>query len=459
MSLLHDLAHQLAALLFRRGRTTDSQSAFEHAATLAGSETTEAADLTLAAAVAKCRVAGPDALRLEQLAADKALAGGDIDLAVGCLTGLVQLITRFPGMFDDAPPLERAHALLKDAKAYRAHSPIAEFTFAATEAALDPNRDLDELEDFVRRALGSGELVQASTLLEAIAVRHMEDQDPVQALEVCRRRLDIFGSVTSGPNLGLELKDALHTAIITATAAGELTEANQLAERHAHLPFLRNEPYHALAEGIAPDALAGNWDNAIKAGHAFLAGWEQADQPAAPGLGLAPAALAMVHGLRGDDNERDAWLETLRLILGDNLSYRATGYGEVFDAIVELHHHRSEEAARHLAKYRPDHHFGGLFWQWHAALTAEAAVLAGHSSADAKIASATAATEHNPIATALSRRARTLQGGTTEEFESIAADLDNLGCPYQAARTLSLAGGATAEHGAARLRLLGATDD
>lgn len=459
MPLAHDLARQLAALLFGRGRTTDSQSAFEHAATLADSETIEAADLTLAAAVARCRVAGPDALRFEQLAADKALAGGDIDLAVRCLTGLVQLITRFPGMFDDPPPLQRAHLLLEDAKAYRSHSPLAEFMVAATEAALDPNRGLDELEDFVRRALGSGELLQASSLLDAITLRHIEDQHPVQAFEACRRRLDIFGSVTSGPDIGFELRDALHNAIFTATGAGQLTEANQLAERHAHLPFFRDEPGLALAEGIAPDALAGNWDDAIKAGLAFQEGWEQAGQPVAPGLAIAPAAVAMVHGLRGDDNERIAWLETLRLILGDNPTYRATGHGEVFDAIFELHHDRSEDAAHHLAEYRPDHSFGPLFWQWHAALAAEAAVLAGHSNADAKIAYATAATEDNPIATALTRRARTLQGGTTEEFESIAADLDNLGCPYQAARTLSLAGGATAEHGAARLRSLGATDN
>jgi predicted ATPase/DNA-binding CsgD family transcriptional regulator len=457
--LVHDLARQLATLLFGRGRLTDSQSAFEHAATLADSQTTEAADLTLAAAAAKCRLAGRDAFCLEQLAADKALAGGDIDLAVRCLTGSVQLIARFQGMFDDPPPLQRAHLLLQDAKAYGAHSPLAEFTLAATEAVLDSNRDLKELEDFVRRALGSGEPMQASSLLDTITVRHIEDLHPVQALEASRRRLDIFGSVSSGPSLGPELKDALHMAILSAIAAGQLTEANQFAERHAHLPFLRGEPDHALAEGIAPDALAGNWDDAIKAGLAFLAGWEQAGQPVASGRGIAPAALAMVHGLRGDDNERDAWLETLREIQGDNVTHRTTGYCEVFDAIVELHHHRNEDAAHHLAKYRPDHFSGALFWQWHAALTAEAAVLAGHSDADTKIAYATAATEHNPIATALSRRARTLQDGTTEEFESIAADLDNLGCPYQAARTLSLAGGATAERGTARLRLLGATDN
>jgi hypothetical protein len=80
-----------------------------------------------------------------------------------------------------------------------------------------------------------------------------------------------------------------------------------------------------------------------------------------------------------------------------------------------------------------------------------------HPDAEPKIAYATAATKQNPIATALFRRARALQHGTTEEFESIAADLDSLGCQYQAARTLVLAGGAIAEGGVARLNSLGAT--
>ena len=138
---------------------------------------------------------------------------------------------------------------------------------------------------------------------------------------------------------------------------------------------------------------------------------------------------------------------------------RAPGYDELFDAIVELHKGRHDDAAHHLAGYQHDHFFGALFRQWHAALTAEAAVLAGNSDANAKIADAFTATEHNPIATAITRRARTLQDGANEEFESIAIDLENLGCPYQAARTLSLAGGATAERGASQLRRLGAANN
>lgn len=446
----HALARQLAGLLFRRGRVTDSQNAFERAAGLADSANLEAADLALAAATATCRVAGPDALELGQRAAHKALACGDVDLAVRSIARSAELIGRFAGMFDDPPPLERAQQLLEDAKAYSAHSATAEFTLAATDAALDPQRNLDELEDFVDRALGSGELLQASGLLDTIAARHIEDHHLVDALDACRRRLDIVGAVTSDPHCGLELKDALHTAIFTATGAGQLREAAQLAAQHARLPFLRDEPDLALEEGIAPDALAGNWAAAITAGHAFLAGWERAGRPVAPGRGIAPAALAMVHGLLNDGNERGAWLQVLESIQGDELTHRSTGYEEVFDAIVDLHDGRSEDAARRLARFRSDHFFGALFRQWHAALAAEAAVLAGHSDADSMIVHAIAATEHNPIAGALARRARTLQGGTSEEFESIAAELDSRGCAYQSARTRSLAGGSTADRGAAR---------
>ncbi len=457
--LAHDLALRFAALLFRRGRITDSQNTFERAAALAQSENVEALDLSLAAAVAKCRVDGPDALRLEELAARQALAGGDIDLAVRSFAASADLIARFAGMFDDPPPVECARQLLEDAKAYSAHGPIAAFTVDATEAGLDSRRSLDELEDFVQRALDSGEHLQASGLLDTIAGRHIEDHHLVEALEACRRRLNIVGTATSGPQLGVEQKDALHSAIFTATGAGQLREATQLAARHALLPFLRDEPDLALEEGIAPDALGGNWDAAIEAGQALLAGWERAGRPEAPGRGIAPAALAMVHGLRGEDDQRSAWLETLQMIRGTDRMNRATSYDELFDAIVELHKGRHEHAAHHLAAYRHDHFYGALFRQWHAALAAEAAVLACNPDADAMIANAFAATEHNPIATAITRRARTLQDGANEEFESIAIDLDNLGCPYQAARTLSLAGGATAERGAAQLRRLGATNN
>lgn len=453
----HDLAFRLANLLFRRGRITDSQNAFERAAGLAGSEDIEADDLAMAAAVAKCRVSGPDALRLEHCAADKALSSGNIDLAVRCLAGSADLIGRCPGMFDDAPPLERAHGFLDTARSYSSHSPTTEFVLVSTEASLDPHRDLDELEDFVRRALNSGELLQASSLLDWIATRHAAERKPVEALAACRRRLDIFDSEAPGPKLAFELKDALHTAICTATGAGQLSEAIQLAERHALLPFLRAEPGHAVGEGIAPHALAGNWGDAIEAGKAFLAGWEQAGRPVAPGRGIAPAALAMVHGLRSDDDERDTWLETLRMLRGDHIGDR-DDYDSIFAAIVALHHNRNEDAEAQLALYRPNHFFGGLFQQWHAALAAEAAVLSGRSDAHAKVAEAISATEHNPIATALSRRASALRDGTTQDFESIAADLVNLGCAYQAARTLTLAGGTAAERGAACLKSLGATE-
>jgi predicted ATPase/DNA-binding CsgD family transcriptional regulator len=457
--MAHGLARQVAGLLFSRGRTTDAQRAFEHAATLAYSENIAAADLTLAASVAKCRVMGTDALRLEELAAHKAFAGGDIDLAVRCITDSAQLIVRFSGMFDNPPPIDRALVLLEEARANSSYSSISEFRLSATEAALDPVQNIDKLEGFVHTALTLGETVQASGLFDAIASRHIENGDPVTALEACRRRLDLFESPTTCPDLGVELKDALHTAIFTATGAGQLKEAAHLAEHHALLSFLSDEPGLALEEGIAPASLAGNWDAAIKAGAVFLAGWEQAGRPIAPGRGMAPAALAMVHGLRADNDQRAAWLETLHSIRGSDVHSGATGYDNLFDAIVALHHDRYGDAAHHLAACRSDRFFGALFRQWHVALAAEAAVLSGQVDADVKILDAVVAAQGNPIATALVLRARALHNETTGQLDRLAADFDRLGCPYQAARTLQLAGGASAERGATRLRTLGATAD
>ena len=260
-----------------RGRITDSQNTFERAAALAENANVEAADLSLAAAIARCRVDGPDALRLEELAARQALAGGDIDLAVRCFAGSAELIDRFAGMFDDPPPEERGRELLENARAHSTHSPVAAFTLAATEAGLDPKRNLDELEDFVHRALDAGEHVQASGLLRrdrSPAHRGPPSGRRPRSMSPSarhRRRDGIRSTARSGA------EDALHTAIFTATGAGQLREAAQLAARHALLPFLRDEPDLALEEGIAPDAARGKLGRCDRGGPGLLgrlgAGW------------------------------------------------------------------------------------------------------------------------------------------------------------------------------------------
>lgn len=452
-----DVAVALAGLLFQRGRVTDAQHAFERAADLSINDRDAATDLASAAAVAKCRVAGPDALRLGDAAARTALACGEVELAVRYLCNSAQFIVRFPGMFNEPPSLDLAQALLDEAGAHSDHNPTTGFIVDSTAALLHQRATLDHLEDLVERALVSRELAQANTLLEAISIRHMEEHRPTEAVDASRRRIDLASASTLTPQLSQELRDALHTAIYIATATGHLAEAIEFADRHARLLFLRGEPYLATEEGIAPRALAGAWDEATKDGQALLEGWERAGRPVTPGRAMNPAALTMIYALRGDEDNRQAWQDTLRLMRGDRFGDQGASYDDVFSAIVALHNGQPVQAADHLATEQGNDSSEAQFRGWRFALAAEAAVLGGLPNAAEKVAEAHTAGEHSPIATAIARRAQTLHGETTWELVDIAAEFDQLGCPYQAARTLLLAGGTTAQLGSSRLRSLGAT--
>ena len=63
--------------------------------------------------------------------------------------------------------------------------------------------------------------------------------------------------------MATELKDALHTAIFTGVAAGQVARSLYHAEQHYGLPFLREERYLGGEDLIAPAALAGQWDRVL----------------------------------------------------------------------------------------------------------------------------------------------------------------------------------------------------
>ena len=98
----------------------------------------------------------------------------------------------------------------------------------------------------------------------------------------------------------------LHTAIFTGIAAGQIARSLDHAERHCSLPFLREERYLGSEDLIAPAALTGQWDR-VALGGQWRRGWEHAGRPVAVGRSMTPAAVAMVHGLRGDDAARAGW--------------------------------------------------------------------------------------------------------------------------------------------------------
>jgi hypothetical protein len=356
-------------------------------------------------------------------------------------------------MFTDPPTPHTRQTLLAAARAHAHGDRHAEMAVLVAEA-----HSSDVLQSVSAEAVGeavdcaqqAGDARLESAALDALLALRVSRGEVVEAAAIGRRRVELLTSVRLDPATVVELKDALYVAAITATGAGDLAGALRLARQQTRLPYLEGERDLSSEVVLAPAALAGAWDEVIAAAELFRRAWRQADCRRAPGWAIGPAAVAMVHGLRGDESARADWLEVLASIRGvpDHLATQDTGYGETFDAMVLLHQGRPEEALRRLAPepgaIRTWWH-GQLFSQWHLALRAEAAVLAEHPDAEDHVAQADHAMAGNPIATALVLRAKALRSGDDNALVDVIAAFEAGNCRYQATRTLTLASGGAAD--------------
>jgi hypothetical protein len=173
----------------------------------------------------------------------------------------------------------------------------------------------------------------------------------------------------------------------------------------------------------------------------FAEDWTATGRPAAVGRGLAPASVALAHGLAGDHESRRQWLQVLAQVRGvpEPDASRGTGYGELFEALVHLHEDDPQAALGTLTAGHPAGFFSFVFTQWSAAVKAEAAVLAGAPDARALLARAHAASAGNPMARAITRRAAALGSGDRAAVEAVSAEFATAGSAYQHDRTCALA--------------------
>ena len=263
----------------------------------------------------------------------------------------------------------------------------------------------------------------------------------VGAHRLAQQRLALLPSGRDDPAAGLELKDALHVATFCALGAGDLATAREMAHRQHELRFLRERRDLADDELMAPAALAGRWDEVLAAGQRFAEDWTAAGQPAAPGRGLAPASVALAHGLAGDHESRRQWLRILAQVRGVRAAdaSRGSGYGELFEAMVRLHEDEPQAALGALTTDQPAGLYSFVFTQWNAAVKAEAAVLADAPDAGPLLAQAHAAGAGNPMARAITRRAAALAAGDRVAVEAVCAEFAAAGSAYQCDRTRALA--------------------
>ncbi|MFJ9789650.1 ATP-binding protein [Streptomyces globosus] len=468
----HRLARALASCAFARNLLGEAQQRHEQAARLAADDADAAAALRQAAGVAGCRRLGDDMYRLHRAAGEASRRAGDPAAAARDLAAAATVAYRFSSTFERIPEAAEARALLDEARGQAAAGgdPAAEAALALAEAAVVADAfgavqgDADNsaadtvaaAERAVDLALRAGDAVARSAALDALSGAQSWAGDPFAAAAAARHRLGLLDRAgAAAPAATHELVDALAMAAATAIGTGELPQARDWGERLAGRPLLAEVGDHATSWLLVADALAGRADDVLATSPRFLDAWERTGRQRSFSLGPAAAAVAMVHGLRADRGARTAWLATADRA-GAEDDHRH-GHGAVFDSIVLLHHGDPAAALERTAP-EPEAVWKWVCWvwlHWYAALRAEAAVLAGHPEAAARTAAARDLVTGNPVATALADRAQALLDGDPQRLLATADAFTAAGCPYQAARTLLLAGGRHAADGAAALDALG----
>jgi predicted ATPase len=471
----HRLALSMAELAFARNLAGEAQQRYEQAAALTDDPAAAGSALRSAAAVAQSRMLGDDLYRLHRAAAGVARRAGDSAGAARDLAAAATCVYRFSGGFARLPLPGEAEALLAAARelagddpAARAAVALAECGVLAGEAAAEgqlrhgrgePEATAPSAIALAERAVELagrvGDPLASSAALDALTGAQLAGGDVLAAAATARRRMELLSPVPVTSASAHELADALDMVTTTSVAAGDLPGARRWGQQLRDLPLLAEVGHFATSRLLVADALVGNVDDVLAGSRRFLDAWEHSGRLRAPHLGIAAAAVAMIHGLRGDDGTRAEWLAVV-----DELGVtpeRRAGSSPTFDAIVLLHRGQARPALERLAA-EPDQlrsWVTGSWRHWYAALRAEAAVLAGHPDAGGRLAATRTLVAGHPVARAIVDRATAVHDHDRERLLAAAAALDAAGCRYQWARTLRLAGGDESATGAAALADLG----
>jgi predicted ATPase/DNA-binding CsgD family transcriptional regulator len=465
------LAIALAELSFARGFPGESQRRYEQAAGLAPDPGHAAIALRCAAGAAKSRHFGSDALRLLQEAADAAIRAGEAATAAADLAEAAELIGRAVGLMATAPPDGLMRELIARGQGLAGGDVTAQSRLLIAEAYTGDDVDpvtAELAERGIALARRAGDPLAETVALDELTAVQLARGELRAALASALRRTEILGTLPVTALSGLEHSDSLQMATECATATGDLRTARQLAERVRDLPFHREEGHLATARLIVVATMAGDWDEVLALAAQFREGWERAGRPRAGNLTRSAYAAATVHGLRGDDDARAAWLEIVDALATPGRPLSTIHVDEFFDALLLLHRGQGEAAMRRLLV--PPEEFrtwaSGMWKPWYAALWAEAAVVTGHRDTAARIRRARLATWDNPVAAAIVERAAALAGASAAGASAgqhpaalapAAAALEAAGCRYQWARTLVAMGGAERARGEAELAAMGAT--
>lgn len=439
-----ELAHDLAMLLFRAGHLREAQRRFEQSAELAGQPRIAAQRLVEASDVARCRVLGEEAFRLDLAAVEQCRLGDDRELLALALARGAETVFRFEGMFAETVPMDQGTGLLNEMASAAGDAAVYTAAHVVSLNRANPANPYSarEAERAVRLAERLGDRVRQSAAMDVLTGTYLMSGRLADAADCARRRVHLLSGQPIEPGVGLELKDALHMAVLCCVGAGDLSGAVDYGFAHRNLGFLREQGDLGIESTLTPDALSGNWSRVLDAGQLFKEDWIAAGRPSAAGRAIGPCAVAMVHGALGHDDQRSEWLDIVAELMGIPAARINTesGFGAVFEGMMLLHRDDAGAAARVLSATVAPGWYAQLLSQWRACLVAEAVVLAGYPDAASYVERARSIMDRNGLAGLIVDRAERLLRGDLYEMDDVAHRFTASGVPYQAERTLHLAG-------------------
>jgi len=442
------VAELLGHVTFQRGRPGEAQARYEEAAEWATTAAERHEMLRAAGGVAAARNVGGDTLLRFEAAAAVALADGRPDDAAVDLASAAIYRNRASGIISHPVDEEGTQELIARARALATGEPRAVATIAmaenwSPEAAFRTRAGAARALELAREL---GDPLLESTALDLWTVVELDDRDLAGATAAIAARLALLEPIPIEASSGFEFFDAHQMACRVQVARGEFTAARAHADALARLPFVREERHLAMGRRMEVDALAGEFDDALRASELFRRDWILSGRPKASNLAPCCYSISMAHGLLGDDDGRAAWIDLTRSLFnpGNLALLEEAGWAPVLDAFVDLDRGEVDRALVRL-DHDPDddtpwRNPNRRLWRpWHAAAWAEASVLAAVPEAADRVERAAGETYASLLAEALVERARSVLRGDADAVIALVGRFEQIGARYQAARTRSLA--------------------
>ncbi|MCG5445991.1 LuxR C-terminal-related transcriptional regulator [Micromonospora sp. NIE79] len=437
--LPHRLARALAHLAYTRRFLMESLGHYRTAAERAPAPGEAAADLHAAAAVA--HAIGDDGQRPFDLliaAANLAQSAGDRAATATALAQAVTTAKRHPAGFDGEIPYERLRELLDAATSAADGSSNAVVAARLAEAAAwaatsDRHQaDLALPEAAVAAARATDDPVLISAALDAVATADLVAGRAADLRRIMDERLALLSAMPRHePSAAPEIIDTYRMAHLAALGVGDLPGALSIGQRTMD-DDLVGSSYHSAALLLTPLVLSGRFDEALRMAGTAWEGWRRAGRPRTGTMSPPMAAVALVHGLRGDDEGYALWRSRAIDVIGE-LPPHPT-FLTMVDARLALHAGRLEDA---LVLVRLAFN-GTRSWSppYAQAVGAELAVVAGLS--DARDLLSAAERHESAWVSACTARARGRLDGDTTALTDAVAGWERIGARFERACTLLL---------------------